>query len=134
MSLSFEKKKTIKMKPNLILAKQKFKAGIKAHISQQYEKAIQLYDEAIGVNPNYSLAYSNKGISLDELGRKNEAIKCYDRAITINPRFVDAYVNKGTVLNEMGNNIDSIKCYDQAIQIDPKYTGAYYNKGNALKC
>ena len=133
--LSFEKnKKAIKMQPNTILAKQKFKLGIKAHVTQQYEKAIAFYDEAISVNPNYALAYSNKGISLDELGRKADAIKCYDRAITINPRFVDAYVNKGTVLNEMGNNIDSIKCYDQSIKINPKYTGAYYNKGNALKC
>jgi tetratricopeptide (TPR) repeat protein len=121
-------------KPNLTRAKFNFKQGIKSHIAQQYYKAIEHYDAAIKIHPNYAMAYSNKGISLDELGRKDDAIKCYDRAIQINPKFVDAYVNKGTVLNEQGKNVESIKCYDKAILIDPKYTGAYYNKGNALKC
>ena len=125
---------TSKPKPNLTLARVKFKDGINYHINQQYAKAIQLYDEAIAINPNYSMAYSNKGISLDELGKKQEAIKAYNRAIEINPKFTDAYVNKGTVLNELGKNIESIACYDKAISIDSRYTGAYYNKGNALKC
>lgn len=123
-----------KPKSNFTQAKLKFKEGIRYHISQRYEKAVQCYNEAIAINPNYAMAYSNKGISLDELGKKQEAIKAYNRAIEINPKFTDAYVNKGTVLNELGKNIESIACYDKAISIDKNYTGAYYNKGNALKC
>ena len=48
-----------------------------------------MYDKAIQLNPQYSLAYNNKGckyiydigVSLDNLKRYKEAIQMYDKVI-----------------------------------------------------
>ena len=55
-----------------------------------HEEAIECYDEAIAINPQYLEAWYNKGNSLAEgLGRHEEAIECYDEAIAINSHFKD---------------------------------------------
>jgi len=41
---------------------------------------LQAYDKAIQLDPNYALAWSNKGIALGILGRNTEAIQAYDKA------------------------------------------------------
>ncbi len=46
----------------------------------KYEEAIQCYDKAIELNPNYSLYYHKKGYALDNLGKYEEAIQCSNKA------------------------------------------------------
>ena len=47
-------------------------------------EAIDIYNQAINLDPNYIDAYFNKGIVLNDLGRKEEAIELYNQAIKIN--------------------------------------------------
>ncbi len=42
-------------------------------------------DHALSINPQYDSAWNNRGIALDDLGRKEEAIASYDRALELNP-------------------------------------------------
>ena len=97
----------------------------------KYEEAIECYDEAIRINPDYASAYLNKGSALSDLGKKEEAIECYDEAIRIKPDYA-AYFNKGIALSELGKKEEAIECYDEAIRIKPDYAEAYLNKGIAL--
>ena len=46
----------------------------------RYDEALQAYDKAIELNPQYSEAWNNKGIALDKLGKIAEAQVCYDKA------------------------------------------------------
>ncbi len=77
--------------------------------------------------------WSNKGASLDTLGRHEEAISCCDKALAIDPRSTQALINKGNVLKKFGRHEEAIGCYDQALAIDPRYTIAWWNNGNVLK-
>ena len=43
------------------------------------EKAIQSYDKAIWLNPNYTKAYLNRGIAMSMLGRDEEARQDFER-------------------------------------------------------
>lgn len=45
-----------------------------------YEKAIENYDKAIELNPNYETAWYGKGWTLEKLGRKDEAEHCFQKA------------------------------------------------------
>ena len=45
------------------------------------EEAIEAFDKAIEIDPNYTAAYNNKGNALYDIGRKKECIACYDLAI-----------------------------------------------------
>lgn len=72
---------------------------------KRYQEAIDSYDKAIQLNPNYSNVYYNKGNSLRDLKRYQEAIDCYDKAIELNPNDLDAYNNKN-ILIESGFQFD----------------------------
>ena len=61
----------------------------KRHInSGNYEEAIDCFDKALELYPNFAEAYNNKDLALAKLGMNNEAIVCYEMAIQYNPNFV----------------------------------------------
>ena len=76
--------------------------------------------------------WSNKGVSMSALGRKEEAVACYDRALEIDPRFANAWLGKGAALYELGRSEEAIACCDRALEIDPRDPHTWGNKGNAL--
>jgi tetratricopeptide (TPR) repeat protein len=95
-------------------------------------KAIENYDKAIEVNPNYEEAWYNKGNELSKLERHAEAIECYDKAIELNPNDDDAWYNKGNEFGKLERHGEAIACYDKAIELNHNYEKAWYNKGNEL--
>ena len=79
----------------------------------QFSIALDYYDQAIKIDPNYTDAWNNKGNALGDLGKYNEAIECYDRAIEIDPNFARPWNNKGNVLHNLGKDDEAIECYDK---------------------
>ena len=51
----------------------------------QYEAAIEDYDEAIRLNPDYTYAYSGRGFAKRQLGQYEAATEDYDEAIKLKP-------------------------------------------------
>ncbi|EAA25936.1 putative O-linked GlcNAc transferase [Rickettsia sibirica 246] len=49
---------------------------------EKYELALEAYNKAIEIDPNYSDAYFNKSKLFDELGNYEVALEAYDRALT----------------------------------------------------
>jgi tetratricopeptide (TPR) repeat protein len=76
--------------------------------------------------------WSNKGASLNELGRHEEALGCYDKALAIDPQYTSAWNNKGTALADLGRHEEALGCYNKALTIDPRYAVAWNSKGIAL--
>jgi tetratricopeptide (TPR) repeat protein len=60
-----------------------------------------LLTEVIDLNPNYSLAYNNKGEALLKLNKIEDAIKCFDKAIELNPNNSNAIFNKKAVIKTL---------------------------------
>jgi tetratricopeptide (TPR) repeat protein len=61
----------------------------------QYDRAIEDYDQAIRLNPNYAFAFHGRGLAYAFKGQYDRAIEDYDQAIRIIPNFADAFVNRG---------------------------------------
>lgn len=79
---------------------------------------------------NYNAwVWSNKGNSLNNLGRYKEAITCLDKALALDPQDEFALNNKGNSLNSLGRQEEAIQCYDRAIKIDSRYANPWFNKG-----
>jgi tetratricopeptide (TPR) repeat protein/S1-C subfamily serine protease len=91
--------------------------------------AIDDYNLAIKINPNYASAYNNRGNVRDDLGDKQGAIDDYNLAIKFNPNYASAYYNRGNVRNELGDKQGAIDDYNLAIKFNPNYASAYYNRG-----
>ena len=98
-----------------------FYRGFALHNKSEYEKAIEKYDEAIELNPNYAELYNNRGTAKDELGQHREAISDLNKAVELNPDFAEAYYNRGLAKGNLGQHQEAIVDYNKAIELNPNY-------------
>ncbi|MEG4225289.1 tetratricopeptide repeat-containing serine protease family protein [Microcoleus sp. N9_B2] len=96
-----------------------------------YQSAIQDFNQAIQLNPNYDDAYLSRGVTRRNLGDNQGASADYDQALRIAPNFAEVYVNRGVTRSELGDKQGAIADYNQALQINPNLAYAYYNRGTA---
>lgn len=87
---------------------------------------IQLYTKAIELNPNYAVAYNNRGYT--QLTQKNfgYALRDLNQAIALNPSYYVAYNNRGKVHFQRNKYEQAMMDFDRAIAIKPDYAAAYY--------
>ena len=92
-----------------------FLLGNQALDNENYENAIQLYDESLREDPNYTLALNNRGVAKSEMGRKYEAILDFNQALAGKPGYLEALFNRAYAYEAIGkykkalNDVLSIK-------------------------
>ena len=97
----------------------------------RYNEAIEDYDAAIRLNPDYATAYYNRGIAYDRKGFHGLAIDDFDTAIRLDPDLSDAYNQRGLAYVRDGRYEIAIENFSQAIRLDPELDSAYFNRGLA---
>jgi len=98
----------------------------------KYDEAIQAFDKAIEINPQYEAAWYLKGAALNRWGMYSDAVQAYDKVIEINPRNESAWHGKGITLGNLGKYDEAVQAFDKAIEINPKNAVGWYLKGAAL--
>jgi len=83
--------------------------------------SIEAFDEAIGLNPNFALAWYDKGNAFTTLYMYNEALQDFNKAIEINPKYAEAWRNKGLALEFKGQSSESDAAFAKAKELG--YTG-----------
>jgi tetratricopeptide (TPR) repeat protein len=97
-----------------------------------YKGALDILDDAIGLNEGYAASYNNRGLVYMEVGRTYDAIKEFKKAISLRSGFVEAYGNLGNALRETGEAIDAVLALDKAIELSGGIAELYNNKGIAM--
>jgi tetratricopeptide (TPR) repeat protein len=110
-----------------------FNLGIAYFNERIYDKADEMFSGAIELDPQNSMAWSNKGSALNNLKRYDESLKAAEKAIELNPRNSLAWYNKGFALDDQDKHDEAIQAYDKAIEINPQYAAAWNNKGIAFE-
>lgn len=108
-----------------------FDRGVTWYAIREYDHAIEDYDRALELNPQFAQAVFNRGNALDEKGQFVRAIQDYDQAIKLNPNYAMAFNNRGYVWDERHDFDRAIKDYDRAIDLHPQYAQAFNNRGIA---
>jgi tetratricopeptide (TPR) repeat protein len=106
--------------------------GANLYRQGRLDEAIDHYEQAIRLNPQYELAQNNFGIALASQGRYDEAIRHYSIALDIWPKYASAHINFGDALVAKGQIEEAILHYRQALQLDPHSVPAENNLGAAL--
>ena len=96
-----------------------------------YDAAITHYTEAIGLKPDFSEAYNNRGIAHADKGDFDQAIQDYNTSIELNPEFTEGYINRGVAYSKKGGFDREIQDYNIAVELNPECAEAYYNRGIA---
>ena len=69
-----------------------------------YQQAIKDFTKAIELNPQYAMAYYNRGLTYGRnLGNYQQAIKDYTKAIQLNPQDAMAYYKRGLAYAKSGD-------------------------------
>jgi|SRR4028118_62824 Tfp pilus assembly protein PilF len=105
--------------------------GINKAEERDFEGALENFDRAIKLNPDYANAYNNRANVRHELGDSPGAIEDYTQAILLNPNCSDFHKNRGIISCELGDYRGAQADRRRAIQLDPNNDQAYNSRGFA---
>jgi tetratricopeptide (TPR) repeat protein len=95
-----------------------------------YDQAIQSYQSALEVWPDYAEARVGLGDARQAKGQYDDAIEEYKKALAIEPTNARVYLGMGKIYyNEKQLYHESVAAYQQAIVLDPKLLDAHLSLG-----
>ena len=94
-------------------------------------KAIEIYQKVVELNPSDYDAYRNMGNSYSLKDEDDKAIEYYQKAIEINPKNDKAYNGMGNSYSFKDEDDKAIGYYQKAIELNPKNDNAYNGMGNS---
>jgi len=95
----------------------------------EYGKAIQTYDWAIESDPQFVVAYNNRGIFYFFMQEYNKAVADYNQAIQLDSQYFPSYDNRGVVYFTLHEYDKALNDYNQAIQLYSNNPYTYYHRG-----
>lgn len=95
----------------------------------QYELAVEKYTYAITLNPDFYMAYNNRGYTYFEMNEYEKTLDDFNRALELNPEDAMLYNNRGLVYSQIEQDDKAIADFDRALELDPEFDDAYHNRG-----
>ena len=88
----------------------------------KHEEALNAYNKAVEINPQYAKAWYNKGDALYVLNRYEETLEAYEKAVKLDPLDQDAEVwsNISYALTMTGRDRESMEAFNVAYEMDSK--------------
>ena len=109
--------------------------GIDFANSGDYQNAIDSFDKAIEVKPDFAEVFYNRGVAYIKLGKYTKAIDDFTQVILLNSDrsgfLTMAFYNRGNVYNLLEEYDKGINDYNKVIEMNPDFVEAYYYRGNA---
>ena len=62
----------------------------------EYEQALADYTQALELDPEYAMAYNNRGLTYGKIGKYEQALADFNRALELEPEYATAYNTGGT--------------------------------------
>jgi tetratricopeptide (TPR) repeat protein len=96
-----------------------FERGQDAHAKNDYQKAIDFYDAAIKLKPEFPEAEFQRAMALLLINHKQEALDGFNRAVTLRPDWAFAYSKFGAFLGSYANDAANAEpILRRAIELD----------------
>ena len=119
-------------KQDRLTARDYFRRGNRNTRHGNYTEAIDDYTKAIELDPDYEIAYNNRGFAFDNLAQYGKAVEDYTKAIELKPDYANAYNNRGYAYRKLGQCDRAVEDYTKAIELDPDFVAAFNNRGGAF--
>ncbi len=108
-----------------------FWRGIAHYKKSDPDRAIEDFNSALNINPEYAEAYLGRGSAYSQKRDFDRAIKDFDKVLDINPEYAEAYIHRGSAYYEKRDVDRAIEDFDSVLKISPEFAEAYYSRGIA---
>src|SRR5581483_4132609 len=86
---------------------------------ERYQEAIDLYNEALVLEPHSATVYNNRALAYTSLGAYENALVDYQQTIALQPDFAEAYTSRGTVYAYLHRYEEALADYNKAYELFP---------------
>lgn len=93
--------------------------GNAALAENKYEEAIKFYTEAINLDGNNHVLYSNRSAAYAKSNKYTEALKDAEKTVEIKPDWGKGYSRKGSALAYLRRTDEAIAAYEKGLEVDP---------------
>ncbi|MDD1719399.1 MAG: tetratricopeptide repeat protein [Methanoregulaceae archaeon] len=97
----------------------------------RYREALEATDHALSIQPDFSLAWTQKAGLLVVLGRNEEALNASDRALEGNANISEAWASRADALNNLGRYGEAVNSAEKAVSLDPGLAEGWANVATA---
>jgi len=113
-------------------AKIHYNLGLIHSLKGNHLLAIESYDSALKIQPDFVEALINKGSSFNDIKKFSLALEVLEKAIQIRVDIPQTWSNLGVALNHLNFYKESIDAYSEAIRLNSDYHEAWSNKSLPL--
>ena len=103
--------------------------GLEALEKKQYDVALDYFDEALKILPDYDDARNNRGVVYYRKGVISEAEKIWEKLASEKPEYSTASYNLGLILLHEKQADAAARLFERAIRSNSKFTEAYVRLG-----
>lgn len=103
--------------------------GVYYRLEKDFSKALRDLNQAVKLNPNEAMFYSNRGNIYFDLGQDDNALFDYNNCIRLDSTDENAFANRGAIYGRRGKHNEALNDLSHAIHLDPQFVNAYMNRG-----
>jgi type IV pilus assembly protein PilF len=87
-------------------------------------RAIEYYRRALGMKPDFGLAYYNSGLAYRDQKQEDQAIAAFQKAADLAPGLLDAHFQLGKLYFETGKTQQAQKSFEEVVRLSPRSESA----------
>ena len=88
----------------------------------QLDRALDAFDRAIQLRPDYAAAHTNRGLVLKQQMRWKEADAAFHKALTFGAKSATPYVGLARLSERIGGVVEAVEWLEKSLEIDPSNT------------
>lgn len=97
--------------------------------SQDFKAALEAYNRALSLSPNYAEAYQSRGMLKQVMADHKGAISDFDQVLRLDPQKASAYVLRALSRSALGEQAQALEDVDRALQLEQNNAEYYIARG-----
>lgn len=108
------------------------KSGMERYKAGKYAEAVEAYEQAVAMKPDYAPGYLNLAMAYIKKNRPDDAVHAAEKSVSLAPQAGAAHHVLGNALSTKGRWNEAVSAYARAHEVDPKQILSLLNAGILL--